>query len=508
MESSGVEGESEILKAVFLPFITPSHLVPVVDIARIFAMHGVDVTIIATPANAAIFQSSIDRDSSRGRPIRTHTIKFPQISGLPEGMESINASTPKDMTSKIVEGMSILERQFRQAFRDMKPDFIVSDMFYPWSVEVAAELEIPRLIYVGGTYFAHCAMDSLERFEPHNKVGSDDESFLLPGLPHQIEMIRSQLPIRFRNPNHQFGYLMKAVKESEKKSYGSVLKSFHEFEGDYEEHYKKIMGTKSWNVGPISSWVNQDASDKAGRGHAKEEEEEEEEEKGKEGWLAWLDSKKEDSVLYVCFGSMNNFPSAQLVEIAHALEDSGHDFLWVVRKVDEGEAKGFVEEFEKRVQASNKGYLIWGWAPQLLILEHPAIGAVVTHCGMNTVIESVDAGLPLVTWPLFSEQFFNEKLLVDVLKIGVPVGAKKWRDWNELGDEIVKREDIGKAIALLMSGGEESLEIRKRAKAMSVAAKKAIQVGGSSYNSLKELIEELRSLKLQKANRKMEEPLA
>ncbi|KAG4998652.1 hypothetical protein JHK82_029448 [Glycine max] len=42
------------------------------------------------------------------------------------------------------------------------------------------------------------------------------------------------------------------------------------------------------------------------RGHANEEEE--------EGLLTWLDSKKEESVLYVSFGSMNKFPSTQLVE--------------------------------------------------------------------------------------------------------------------------------------------------------------------------------------------------
>ncbi|RDX78824.1 Soyasapogenol B glucuronide galactosyltransferase, partial [Mucuna pruriens] len=493
MESFGVEGESVMLKGIFLPFISTSHLVPVVDIARIFAMHGVDVIVIATPANAAVFQSSIDRDSNRGHSIRTHVVKFPQVPGLPEGMEMINAVTPKDMSNKIMEGLSTLEGQFRQLFRDMQPDFIVTDMFYPWSVDAAAELGIPRLIYVGGTYFAHCAMDSLERFEPHTKVDSDDESFLIPGLPHKLEMTRSQIPERFKAPTN-FSYIMKKVKESEKRSYGSLFKSFYAFEGAYEEHYKKVMGTKSWNVGPISSWVNQDASDKASRGHA------EEEGKEKDGWLAWLDSKKDESVLYVCFGSMNNFSTAQLVEIAHGLEDSGYDFIWVVRKINDDEARGFVEEFEKRVQASNKGYIIWGWAPQLLILEHPATGAVVTHCGMNTVIETVDAGLPMVTWPLFAEQFFNEKLLVDVLKIGVAVGCKKWRNWDEFGDELVKREDLGKAIALLMDGGQESVEMRRRVKALSDAAKKAIQVGGSSHNSLKELIQELNSFKLQKVN--------
>ena len=109
----------------------------------------------------------------------------------------------------------------------------------------------------------------------------------------------------------------------------------------------------------------------------------------------------------------------------------------------------------------------------------------------------------MVTWPIFAEQFFNEKFLVDVLRIGVSVGAKEWKSLNEFGSEVVKREDIGKTIALLMGGGEESVEMR-RVKALSDTAKKAIQVGGSSHNNLKDQIEELKSLKLQKVKHKME----
>jgi len=254
------------------------------------------------------------------------------------------------------------------------------------------------------------------------------------------------------------------------------------------------MGTKSWGIGPVSLWANQEASDKAARGHAKEEDEEE------EGWHKWLSTKAESSVLYVSFGSMNRFPYSQLVEIAHALEDSGKDFIWVVRK-NNGDEEGeiFLEEFEKRVKESKKGYLIWGWAPQLLILENPAIGGLVTHCGWNTLMESVNAGLPMVTWPLFAEQFYNEKLVVDVLKIGVSVGAKEWRNWNQFGSEVVKREDIGNAIGVMMS--EESEELRRRAKTLSDAAKRAIQNGGSSHNNMKELIRELNQIKLSKAQK-------
>ncbi|XP_045800468.1 soyasapogenol B glucuronide galactosyltransferase-like [Trifolium pratense] len=499
MESFGIKVEAqEMLNAVFLPFISKSHLLFVVDIARLFAMHGVDVTIITTPSNAAIFQTSIDRDSTRGRSIRTHVVKFPQVPGLPQGMESFNADTPNEIRSKIYQGLMVLQEQFKQLFRNMKPDFIVTDMFYPWTVDIADELGIPRLICISGSYFAHSAMNSVEVFAPHAKVNSDSESFLLPGLPHKVEMTRLQLPDWLRAPN-DYTYLMKMIKESERKSYGSLFDSYHEIEGTYEDHYKTTMGTKSWGVGPISLWVNQDNSDKASRGHSIEQDAEEDE------VLKWLDSKEEDSVLYVSFGSMNKFPSSQLVEIAHALEDSGKDFIWVVRKIEDGEDGGFLREFEKRVKERNKGYLIWGWAPQLLILEHAAVGAVVTHCGWNTIMESVNAGLPLATWPLFAEQFYNERLLVDVLKIGVAVGAKEWRNWNEFGDDVVKREDIGKAICLLMGSGEECLEMRRRAKALSCAAKKAIEFGGSSHTKLKELIEDLKLFKLEKVKNKLEE---
>ncbi|TKY62890.1 Soyasapogenol B glucuronide galactosyltransferase [Spatholobus suberectus] len=192
MGSFSVQGEADHkLKAISLPFVSTSHLIPVVDIARLFAMHGVDVTIITTPANATIFQSSIDRDCARGHSIRTHVVKFPAAQvGLPEGVESFNSNTPQDMVSKIYQGLSILQDQYQQLFHDLQPDFLVTDMFYPWTVDAAAKLGIPRLSHVGGGYLAHSAQNSIEQFSPHTKVDSDIASFLLPELPHELKMTR------------------------------------------------------------------------------------------------------------------------------------------------------------------------------------------------------------------------------------------------------------------------------------------------------------------------------
>ncbi|KAI5429284.1 hypothetical protein KIW84_034052 [Lathyrus oleraceus] len=282
--------------------------------------------------------------------------------------------------------------------------------------------------------------------------------------------------------------------ESEETSYGTLYNSFHELESDYEKLSKTTIGIKSWSVGPVSAWANKEDERKANRGHM-------EKKFGKEKELLnWLNSKPNDSVLYVSFGSLTRLCYAQIVEIAHGLENSRHNFIWVVREKDKDEDKeGFLHDFEKRMKESNKGYIIWNWAPQLLILDHPSTGGIVTHCGWNSILESVSSSLPMITWPMFADQFFNEKLVVDVLKIGVSVESKVNKFWLGIVEEIVvKREEIVKAVEILMGNGQEGKEMRIRAKKLGDAAKRTIEEGGDSYNNLIQLIDELKSLKKSK----------
>ncbi|CAI8583845.1 unnamed protein product [Vicia faba] len=106
----------------------------------------------------------------------------------------------------------------------------------------------------------------------------------------------------------------------------------------------------------------------------------------------------------------------------------------------------------------------------------------------------------MITWPMFADQFFNEKLLVDVLKIGVSVGSKLNKFWLGIVEEIVvKREEIAKAVEILMGNDQEGKEMRTRAKKLGDAAKRTIEEGGDSYNNLVQLIDELKSLKISKA---------
>ena len=112
-----------------------------------------------------------------------------------------------------------------------------------------------------------------------------------------------------------------------------------------------------------------------------------------------------------------------------------------------------------------------------------------THCGWNSALEGVTAGVPMVTWPNSAEQFYNEKLLTDVLQIGVGVGALYW---GRAGKDEIKSEAIEKAVNRVMVG-EEAEGMRSRAKALGIQARKAIKEGGSSSSDLNAFFEDLRS---------------
>ncbi|KAJ7967484.1 Glycosyltransferase [Quillaja saponaria] len=106
----------------------------------------------------------------------------------------------------------------------------------------------------------------------------------------------------------------------------------------------------------------------------------------------------------------------------------------------------------------------------------------------------ISAGVPMITWPLSAEQFYNEKLITDVLRIGVQVGSEEWKSWNER-QALVGREKIEVAVKMVIGNSEEMVEMRMRAKDIAGKARRAVEVGGTSYNDADTLIEDLKALR-------------
>lgn len=468
------------LHVFFFPFFAHGHMLPTLDMAKVFCSRGVKATIITTPLHAPVFNKAIEKCVHLGLDISIRVVKFPAVeAGLPEGTESPDQLKSDDMLPNFFLATSLLQEPVEQLLQECRPHCFVADMFFPWATDSAAKSGIPRLVFHGSSSFALSASMNVRRYKPYRSVSSDDEPFVIPELPHDIYITRGQVSTYDREEiESEFTKMLERVRDSELRSYGVIVNSFYELEPDYADYYKKTLGRRAWHVGPFVL-INKEAEDKAERGKKSAIDQHQ--------CLEWLGKKKPNSVVYVCFGSMTNFTAAQLHEIAKGLEASGQQFIWVVRScVDEEDSKRwFPEGFEDRMK--ERGLIIKGWAPQLLILEHEAVGAFVTHCGWNSTLEGVCCGVPMVTWPLFAEQFFNEKLLTDVLKIGVGVGAQQW---SRRTTEIIKAEALTKAVDRIMVG-EEALNIRGRAKALKEKAWKAVEEGGSSYADFNTLMEEL-----------------
>ncbi|XP_006657749.1 anthocyanidin 3-O-glucosyltransferase 2-like [Oryza brachyantha] len=211
--------------------------------------------------------------------------------------------------------------------------------------------------------------------------------------------------------------------------------------------------------------------------------------------VRWLDSHPRASVLLLCFGSKGVLTPTMVTAIADGLERSGHRFLWVLRgppvdnrdgarhptdaALDEMLPEGFLERTKGRG-------LVWPTrAPQKEILAHAATGGFVTHCGWNSILESLWFGVPMLPWPLAAEQHLNAFALVAGMGVAVPLKVHRKRG------NFVEAADLEQAVRALMGGGEEGRKAREKTLELKAVCRKAVEEGGSSRSAFQRLYEEI-----------------
>ncbi|KAI7751518.1 hypothetical protein M8C21_022430 [Ambrosia artemisiifolia] len=475
------------LHFVLFPLMAQGHMVPMVDIARILAQRGAIVTIIATPLVANRFRSIISRAIVAKLKIQLLEIQLPLAQvGLPKGCESIDAVLEaSESPSKYFRATELLEQPAEDLLRGIcpPPDCIIADFFVPWSTEVARKLNIPRLVFHGPGCFWLTCMHVVYSSNLLETIESDSEPFVLPGLPHRVEVAKFHIAASSKDDTmDQKAFLSRAIK-AEKGAYGIVIHTFEELEREYVKEFTKVTNTKVWCIGPVML-CNKDVRDISERGNKAAINEHD--------CLKWLDKRESRSVFYVCLGSLAHVSTQQAIELGLGLESTYKPFIWCVRNKSEELETWFSKEgFEDRVR--DRGLIIRGWAPQVLILSHQAIGGFLTHCGWNSTLESICTGVPVVTWPFFADQFLNETFIVEILKIGVRIGVKIP---VLLGDEektepLVKKEDVKRAVECLMEEDEEGEQRRTRVSELATMAKIAMDEGGSSYENVSSLIRDI-----------------
>ncbi|KAF8695371.1 hypothetical protein HU200_037602 [Digitaria exilis] len=471
---------------VIVPLVAQGHTIPMVDLARLLAERGARASLVTTPVNGARLRGVAEQAARANLALELVELPFPAgVDGLPPGIENVDQITDKNHTVPLFDALKKLAGPLEVYLRGLaaRPSCLISDWCNGgWTAGVATSLGIPRLFFHGPScFYSLCDVNAADHgLHKQTAAAADDqEKFVVPGMPVHVEVTKATAPGFLSSPRWEalWNECMEAMRTAD----GAVVNTFQDLEHQFVTCYEAALGKPVWTLGPLCL-ANRDVEAMASRGNKPDVVQQ-------SVVTAWLDAKGTDWVVFVNFGSLVRKLPKQLFEVGHGLEDSGEPFLWVVKEleVEAPEAREWLEALEART--AGRGLVVRGWVPQLAILSHRAIGGFLTHCGWNSLLESIAHGVPVVTWPHFANQFLNERLVVDVLRVVVPVGATSPVMVFDDENVPVPWGDVARAVSALMSGGAEADERRRKAKEYGEKAHMAMEKGGSSYENLTQLIE-------------------
>uniref|UniRef100_A0ACD5VIT3 Uncharacterized protein n=1 Tax=Avena sativa TaxID=4498 RepID=A0ACD5VIT3_AVESA len=348
----------------------------------------------------------------------------------------------------------------------------VPDLFCPWALEVAAELGIPGYIFCPSNLMALSTVLHTPELDRTTTCEFRDLPDLIR-LPGCVPLHGADLLDDRANPAYA---LIVDLAKLYLLAQGFLVNTFDAMEHEtivaFKDLSDKGVYPPAYAVGPFIRASSDNSS--------------------KHSSLRWLDDQPDGSVLYVCFGSGGTLSTEQTSELAAGLEASGQRFLWVVQfPSDNDKCASFFgggrgdgdspinylpEGFTERTEGT--GLAVPLWAPQVEILSHRAVGGFVSHCGWNSTLEAVAAGVPTIAWPLYAEQRMNAKMLSE------RAGMSLWPKARE--DGIVTRDEVETAARELMTG-KKGVAARKKARELREEMEKGLAPEGASRKAFEDV---------------------
>ncbi|MCD9559131.1 hypothetical protein HAX54_016942 [Datura stramonium] len=301
----------------------------------------------------------------------------------------------------------------------LNPNFIIYDSFQPWAGTIASSRNIPAI---------HLYTSSIATFSKFYRTLHDT----VRDMNCERKEIASQNLDEFDRQKILGGMALKAFVQSNDIV---LVNSSKEIEGKYIEILSQLSNKEIISIGPLI----RDVIDEEDNSEI----------------IQWLDKKDESSCVFVSFGSEYILSKKDIEEIAKGLELSLVNFIWTIKfqvgettTIEEVLPLGFLEK-------SEKGMVVKGWVPQARILDHSSIGGFVSHCGWNSLLESISFCVPIIAMPKHLDQPTNAKL-IEELGIGVEVLK------DENGE--IKREEVARGIRKVV---DNIGEIKKNASEIS-----------------------------------------
>ncbi|XWS44198.1 hypothetical protein CRYUN_Cryun15aG0023600 [Craigia yunnanensis] len=454
---------------VLFPFMSKGHTIPILHLARLLLRRGMAVTVFTTPGNHPFIAKSLADTSAS-----FIDIPYPEnVPEIPAGVESTDALPSMSLYVPFCKATKLMQPEFERKLQCLLPvSFMVSDGFLWWTLESATKFDFPRLVFYGMGHYATSVSRAVVVDRLLFGTESDDELITVTQFPW-IKVTRNEFESVFSKPDQDSTPMMELAMDqviAESKSYGKLVNSFYEMEKYFVDYWNREGKPKTWCVGPLCLAE----PPKVEHEHGSQK---------KPSWIKWLDEKLDQgcSVLYVAFGSQAEISSEQLKQIAIGLEESKVNFLWVIRKKESELDEGFEERVKER------GIVVREWVDQREILMHQSVQGFLSHCGWNSVSESICAGVPILAWPMLAEQPLNARMVVEEIKAGLRVETCD----GTVRPGFVKWVGLMKMVRELMEG-KMGKEVKRKVKELAELAKMAmVENSGSSWKTLDLLINEL-----------------
>ncbi|EXB94563.1 Flavonoid 3-O-glucosyltransferase [Morus notabilis] len=382
--------------------------------------------------------------------------------GWPEGHAlSGNPVEPVEMFLRAAPGnfRKILGKAEQE--RGIKIWCLVSDAFFWFAGEIAGERGVPWLpLWTAGprSLLLHLETDEIRRHLGEDQGGLCNDKTLdfLPGFKAiRISDLEGVLITSQDSESSLVVDMLHKMGLNLPKATAVLVNSFHKIDPEISNHLKTKL-KKLLNIGPFTLTMKLSPQPKPFL--------------DENGCLDWLSEHETASVVYVSFGSVVTPPPHEIAALAEALEEAGIPFLWSFR----GKLEGFREEKLCNI-SSLKGKLV-PWAPQVEVLKHSSVGAFVTHCGWNSVLESVVGGVPLICRPFFADQRLNMRTVEAVWGVGV-----------EVDGGVMTKEGIVEALRRVFLDNEGK-EMRERIAVLKKLAHEAVDAGGSYSEDFNDLV--------------------
>ncbi|KAG0539292.1 hypothetical protein BDA96_03G310600 [Sorghum bicolor] len=476
--------------AVLYPVGGVGHIGPTTQLAKVFLRHGYDVTMVlieppikSTDSGAGFIDRVAASDPSITFHVLPPTIPPPDL-----------ASSTRHPFLLILELMRRHNDELESFLRSIPRErlhSLVIDLFCTHAIDVATKVGVPVYKFFAsgaGTLAIFTQLPALlaGRQTGLKELGDTPLEFLgVPSMPAS-HLVTSLL----ESPEDELCRSMMKILERHADTHGVLVNTFESLESRALEALRDPLCVPGqvlppvYSVGPLVGTGDKREGDGSSSRHE---------------CLAWLDALPERSVVFLCWGSKGALPKEQLKEIAVGLERCWQRFLWVVR-TPAGSDGGPKRYWEQRAEADldallpegflertkGRGLVVTSWAPQVDVLSHPATGVFVTHCGWNSTLEAIAAGVPMLCWPRAgAEQRMNKVFITEDMGVGVEMEGYM--------TGFIEADEIAGKVRLGLEAGEGT-RIRERALQLKKETEEALEDGGSSQAAFRRFLSDIANL--------------